>query len=367
MRRLRILCLVPEGNIPPESLDDLSDKAFVEVKMEFHVIGALKELGHDVRIVDVTSNLGLIREAILDWKPHLAFNMLEDFHGVSVYDHHLVSYLELMRKPYTGCNPRGLMLARDKALAKKILTYHRIKVPRFAVFPLGKAIKRPRWLPFPLLVKSSIEESSTGISQASIVKGDDQLVERVQFIHDRIQTDAIAEEYIEGRELYVAVMGNQRLRTFPIWELLFENMPEGSARIATARVKFNLDYQKKYGISSGAAKGLPAGVEEKIVKLCKRVYRTLSLSGYARFDLRLSEDGTPYVLEAPGAGARLPGRVEDLAAAHLLRSTGCGRLQPVLELLASFSRIVTVAGNPAPPYTKIPTIESHDAFFRTGA
>jgi D-alanine-D-alanine ligase len=298
MRRLRVLAIVPEGNVPPESIDHLSDKALVEVKMEFDVIGALRELGHDVKVIDVTSNLGLIRQAILEWKPHIAFNMLEDFHGVSVYDHHLVSYLELMRTPYTGCNPRGLMLARDKALAKKILTYHRIKVPRFAVFPVGKVTRRPRSLEFPLLVKSSIEESSTGISQASIVKNDEQLQERVLFVHEKVNTEAIAEEYIEGRELYVSVIGNQRLQTFPIWELVFNNLPEGAPRIATAKVKFNLEYQRKYGIESRAAKGLPPGAEESILRLCKRIYRTLYMSGYARFDFRLSEDGQAYVLEA---------------------------------------------------------------------
>lgn len=298
MRRLRVLAIVPEGNIPPDSLDDLSDSALVDVKMEFDVIGALRELGHEIHIIDVTSNLGLIRSAILDWKPHLAFNMLEDFHGVSVYDHHLVSYLELMRTPYTGCNPRGLMLSRDKALAKKILTFHRIRVPRFAEFKMGRSVKRPKWLEFPLLVKSSIEESSTGISQASIVKSDDQMRERVKFVHEKIGTDALAEEYIEGRELYVGIMGNQRLQTFPVWELVFKNLPNGTARIATAKVKFNLEYQRKHGISSHAAKSLPAETRDAIVKLCKRAYRALDMSGYARFDLRLSEEGRPYLLEA---------------------------------------------------------------------
>jgi len=298
MRRLRVLAIVPEGNVPPESTDHLSDKKLVEVKMEFDVIGALRKLGHDVKVIDVTSNLGLIREAILEWNPHIAFNMLEDFHGVSVYDHHLVSYLELMRTPYTGCNPRGLMLARDKALAKKVLMYHRVKVPRFALFSLNKVVRRPRWLEFPLLVKSSIEESSTGISQASIVRNDEQLQDRVHFVHEKINTDAIAEEYIEGRELYVSVIGNQRLQTFPIWELVFDNLPEGAPRIATAKVKFNLEYQRKYGISSRAARNLPPGAEDSILKLCKRIYRTLYMSGYARFDFRLSEDGQAYVLEA---------------------------------------------------------------------
>jgi len=298
MKRLKILAIVPEGNIPPDSLEELTEKKFFEVRMEFDVIGALRKLGHDVRIIDVTSNLGLIRNAILEWKPHIAFNMLEDFHGVSVYDHHLVGYLELMQTPYTGCNPRGLMLARDKALAKQIMTFHRIRVPQFAVFMKGKLVRRPRSLPFPLMVKSTIEESSTGISQASIVKNDEQLTERVHFIHESVGTNAIAEQYIEGRELYVGILGNQRIRALPIWELILSKMPEGTARIATAKVKFSLDYQEKYDITSRAARGLKPAMEDQIIRLCKRTYRSLHLSGYARIDLRLSEEGQPYVIEA---------------------------------------------------------------------
>jgi len=149
----------------------------------------------------------------------------------------VVSYLELLRCPYTGCNPRGLMLANDKVLAKKILTYHRIRVPRFLVFRMGKPVRSIGKLDFPLFVKSVSEHASVAIAQASIVRDLDSLRERVQFVHDKVGTDALAEEYIEGRELTVAVLGNDRLRTFPVQELTFETLPEGTEPILTTSMK----------------------------------------------------------------------------------------------------------------------------------
>ena len=163
--------------------------------------------------------------------------------------------------PYTGCNPRGLMLARDKALSKTLLAYHRIPVPEFAVFRVGRAIQRPKRLKFPAIVKSLTQESSIGIAQASVVEDEDKLRERVRFIHHKVGTDAIVERYIEGRELYVGVLGNLKLQVFPVWELKFAKLPEDRWRIATERVKWSGSYQKKYGITSGPASDLPEDVQ----------------------------------------------------------------------------------------------------------
>jgi D-alanine-D-alanine ligase len=298
MKKLRVLVLMHEDLIPPDSIEGLSDKEIAPYKAEFDVVAGLEALGHHVRPLGMVDDLGVVRRAMAQWEPHMAFNLLEEFHGVAVYDHHVVSYLELMRQPYTGCNPRGLMIAHDKALSKKILSYHRVATPRFTVFARGKRPKRPRRLSFPLLVKSVIEDASMGISQASIVTNQEKLVDRVEFVHEQVRSDAMVEEYIEGRELYVGVIGNQRLQTFPVWEMLFTKMPHGMPKIATAKVKFDEEYQKKYGIRTGAAEDLPPGVEERIAKLCKRAYRTLSLSGYARMDLRLTPNGRIYLLEA---------------------------------------------------------------------
>ena len=298
MKRLRVLVLMHEDLVPPETLDGYSDKEIARWKSEFDVVATLREMGHEAEPLGMSDDLGVLRSAILGFRPHVAFNMLEEFHGVAVYDHHVTSYLELMRQPYTGCNPRGLLLSHDKVLSKQILFYHRIPTPQFTVFPLGKAVRTPRRLKYPLLVKSAIEDASMGISQASIVHDADQLIEQIRFVHEQVQSDAIAEQYIEGRELYVGITGNQRLQAFPVWEMLFERMPDHLAKIATAQVKFDPAYQKQHGIVTRAAQDLTVAQHARIIRVCKRVYRVLSLSGYARLDLRVTPQGQIYVLEA---------------------------------------------------------------------
>ena len=297
MKKLRVMVLMHEDLVPPEDVSG-ADLTTAEWKTEYNVVSTLREMGHDVLPLGVRSDLEVIHRTISEWKPHIAFNLLEEFDGVAVYDQNVIGFLELLGLPYTGCNPRGLMLARDKSLSKKILAYHRILVPEFAFFPMGRPVRRIKRLSFPLIVKSVSQEASLGISQASIVTDDEKLRERVAFIHNSIGTDAIAERYIEGRELYVGVLGNMRLQVFPVWELYFGEMPHEVQPIATARVKWNPKYQEKYGISSGLAKDLPSGMPEKIQHLAKRIYRVLNLSGYARIDLRMDSQDRVYVLEA---------------------------------------------------------------------
>jgi len=297
MRRLRILVLMHEDLVPPDELNG-HDLTKVGWKTEYDVVSTLRELGHEVQPLGVKSDLGVIRRAIEEWRPHIAFNLLEEFDGVSVYDQNVVSYLELLHVPYTGCNPRGLMLARDKALTKKLLSYHQIPYPDFIVVPQGRSAKRPKELPFPLIVKSISEEASLGISQASIVEDDEKFKERVAFIHQNVGTGALVEQYIEGREFYVGVMGNSHIQVLPVWELIMDNLPEDARRIATQRVKWSQKYQEKYGITSEEAKNLPAGKAEEIQQVAKQVYRALGLSGYARIDVRMDAEGKIYVLEA---------------------------------------------------------------------
>lgn len=265
--------------------------------MEYDVVRTLKVLGHEVRVIGVHDDLTPIRATMDDFKPTITFNLMEAFDDVVVFDQNVVSYLELLKVPYTGCNPRGLTLSRDKGLAKKLMAYHRIPVPDFLVVPLGNKVKLPKRLHFPLIVKSLTYESSTGISQASVVENEDQLNKRVQFIHDTIMTPAIVEEFIDGRELYVGVIGNDRLQTFPVWEMSFSKMPDNNWRIATERVKWSVKYQKKHGIDTAVAT-LPDDVSAKVQHLAKRVYRALDLSGYARIDLRMKADGQLFVIEA---------------------------------------------------------------------
>ena len=298
MKRLRILVLLHEEFLPPDDIRGLSDQEIHPWKAEYDVLRTLEELGHEVRPLPLGDELAPIRFYAQEWKPHVIFNLLRDFHGIGIYDAHIISLLELLRLPYTGCNPRGLLLATDKALSKKILGWHRIPVPAFAFFRRGQAVRPRKKLPWPMIVKSAVEHASLGITQASIVHDPEGLIERVHYVHERIGTDAIAEEYIEGRELTVGILGNLRLQAFPVWELTFQKLPPGSAPIVTERVKSDLDYQEKLGVRSRRARDLEPALEEQARRIARRAFRALSMSGYGRVDMRLGADGRLRVLEA---------------------------------------------------------------------
>src|SRR6266849_2755396 len=298
VNKLRVVALVHRHLIPPDKVEDGTDLTAVPWRTEYDVGSTLTAMGHEVQVLGVHDDLGEIRRLVTEWKPHIAFNLLEGFDDIVIFDQNVVSHLELLKLAYTGCNPRGLLLARDKSLSKKLLAYHRIPVPESEVFRIGRPIRRPKRLSFPLIVKSLTQEASIGISQASVVDSDEKLKERVVFIHESIGTAALVEQYLEGRELYVGVLGNQTLQAMPVWELFFTNMPEGARRIATDRVKWSVKYQNKYGIDSGPAVEMTDAKAEAIHHLCKRTYRALELSGYARIDLRLDEAGNAWVLEA---------------------------------------------------------------------
>ena len=297
MRKLRILALMHRDLVPPLSVTGI-DTTTADWKMEYDVTVTLQELGHEVRSLGLHAELGPLREALDDFEPHIVFNLLEGFDDNPSLDQNVVSYLEMKRVPFTGCNSRGLVLGRDKTIGKKLLAYHRIAVPDFFLVSRGRRPKRPMRLGFPLIVKSADLDASIGISQASVVEDDARLAERVRFMHERIGSDALVESYIDGRELYVGILGNRRTQALPIWELDFSKMPEESRRIATERLKWSIAYQKRHGIVTGAAGGLGPGLDQRIQRTCKRVYKILGLTGYARIDLRLGAGDKVYVIEA---------------------------------------------------------------------
>lgn len=286
-----------EELVPPDDVTGL-DIINADWKMEYDVTVTLEEMGHEVRKHGLHADLLPLREAVMDFQPHIIFNLLEGFDDDPALDQNVVAYLEMKKVPFTGCNARGLVLGRDKEIAKKLLAYHRIAVPDFVVIPRGRKPRRPKRLHFPLIVKSANLDASIGISQASVVEDDDKLAARVRFMHESIGTDALVESYIPGRELYVGVLGNHRIQAFPVWELDFSKMPEAARHIATERLKWSISYQKRHGIMSGPVKELPPGAENRIQHICKRVYRILRLNGYARIDLRLTDSGKVYVIEA---------------------------------------------------------------------
>lgn len=333
MKRLRVLALMYPDHVPPESLEGYDEREVLRWRAEYDVMTCLRGLQHEVRALGVQDELQPIRDAIETMKPHVVFNLLEEFQWNVLYDHHIVSLLELLRVPYTGCNPRGLVISRDKALCKKLLAYHRIHVPAFAVFPLGRRVRRPPKLRFPLIVKSLTEHASLGIAKASLVGSDEELAERVRFIHESIHTDAIAEEFIDGRELYVGVLGNTRLQTLPTWELVIEKSLPNEPLIATAKVKHDLGYQERRGVQLQAA-NLPDALAAQIARLSRRIYRVLELSGYARIDYRLDANGVLWFLDAnPNP---------DISAQEELASAACHAGMPYPALI---QRIVTLGIN----------------------
>jgi D-alanine-D-alanine ligase len=324
MKSLRALVVVHASLVPPESLEGHSDKEIEEWRTEYDVTSTLRRLGHDVRCIGVLDSLTELRSAVADWEPDIVFNLLEEFDGIVTYDQHVVAFLELLRQPYTGCNPRGLLLSRDKSLCKQLLAFHRIATPRFAVFRRGARLQLPKKQRFPLFVKSTVEDASLGIAQASVVDDMTKLKERIEFVHEQVKSDALVEEYIEGRELYVGMLGNERLTRLPVWEMVFGSMPDSLAAIATRKVKWDKRYQAKYGITTHAAADLPPPVLTALDRLSRRIYRALGLSGYARMDFRVTTEGQVYVLEA-NANPNLEA-AEDFAAAAAAAGTPYGEL-----------------------------------------
>ncbi len=292
-RLLRVLVLLGKGDLPPENAEGI-DLESVQWGLEYDVISNLKKMGHEVVILEVEQDLLAINKCVDEWKPHVAFNLLEGFGGVALFDQNVISYLEILDVPYTGCNPRGLMVSRNKALAKKVLAYHGISTPIFETFAKTQTITKRPLLTFPVFVKSLTEESSAGISAASIVNDQDELEARVKFIHEKVGSDALAEAYIKGRELYVGIIGNQRLEAFPVWELHFGD--EKEPNIATEKLKSDFEYRKKQKIQTGPANLNPA-LEARAQDMARQSCRVLGVNGYARVDFRLAENGSLYVLE----------------------------------------------------------------------
>lgn len=331
MKKLRVLVVLHSSLVPPDSLEGIDPKQSAEWQTEYDVISTLRAAGHEVKPVGVLDSLTELRTTITEWHPDIVFNLLEEFDGIGKYDQHVMAFMELLRQPYTGCNPRGLLLSRDKALCKQVFAFHRIPTPQFAVFRRGQRFRVPRKLRFPLFVKSTTDDASLGIAQASVVEDAQHLMERVEFVFEQNKSDVLVEEYIEGRELYVGIVGNERLTRLPVWEMEFGSMPANQSAIATRKVKWDRAYQKKYGIVTAAAENLPAGVEAQLDRLSRRIFRALNLSGYARMDFRVRADGSVFALEA-NANPNLA-RLEDFAQSAAAAGTKYDAiLQRILSL-----------------------------------
>jgi D-alanine-D-alanine ligase len=331
MKRLRVLVIVPETGLVPEDAAKATDSEFEAFKAAYDVLHALDALGHGSEQLGMWEEIAPLRRKVADYQPSIVFNLIDQFRNYTFYEQHIVSYLQLLRVPFTGCNPRGLVLASDKALSKKILHYHRIRTPRFQVFPRSRRFRLSKLLRFPLIVKVHLEEASTGIAQASVVNNEEQLRDRIRFVHENFGVAAVVEEYIDGRELNVSVVGNHRLQVLPPWELFLDDLPADVPRVATEKVKWDLAYQKKHKIRIGPARKLPPALQRELEQVSRRIYRALNLSGYARIDYRLSEEGKLYFLEANAN----PDISKDEEMASAAKAAGIGYevlIQKVLSL-----------------------------------
>lgn len=267
-------------------------------KTEAAVLTALDELGYPHEQLAIFDDLDLLRQKLQTFSPDVIFNLADQFRNNRAFDQHIVSFLAMHEIPFTGCGATGLTLCKHKGISKKILSYHRIHTPDFVIIPRGKRIARPKRLRFPILVKPLKEEASYGISQASFVETDEQFRERVTFLHENTDNDVIAEEYIEGRELYVSLIGNHRLQVFPVRELVFREVPPDEPKIATYKAKWDEAYRERWGLENRFAENLEPTLVRHIESVCKRIYHLLTIDGYARVDLRLNAQNELYFIEA---------------------------------------------------------------------
>ena len=296
-KKLKVLVLF--DGVQPTPIDaDLSEEMKTEEwETEANVMAALKELGHPADHLAIFDDVDLVRQKMESFQPDILFNLVEQFKNNPGFDQNIVSLLEMQGVPFTGCGSTGLTLCKHKGISKKILGHHGIATPNFVVIPRGQR-SGPGKLQFPILVKPVKQEASYGISRASFVQNEEQFRDRISFIHEKYKSDAIAEEYIEGRELYVSILGNTRLQVLPVRELIFREVPINEPRIATYKAKWDEKYRKRWGLEGQFAENLESALINEIEKMCKDIYRLLTIDGYARIDLRLTADNKPYFIEA---------------------------------------------------------------------
>ncbi len=293
-RKLNITALVDSWTIPPNDPDFRERPK--EPSTEYHVVRTLRELGHNAFVLGCKDDIAVVMNVLKEKQPDLVFNLTEALNGNRCMDMNIAAVLEMLGIPFTGSGPTGLLLCRDKGLCKQMLATHRIRIPGFISIAPHQKIRIPKSLRYPLFVKPAFEDSSEGISNASIVNNETALLERVRFVHEGWNQPAIVEEYVEGRELYVSIIGNKQLTVLPIRECSFDtDNPEGP-QITTYRVKWNAEYRKKWGIKFGFAK-LETATAKNIERICKKIYRLLQIRDYGRIDLRLTPENKFVVLE----------------------------------------------------------------------
>jgi len=308
----RVLVMFDVNEVLPPDHDFKDDLKTDEYETEKDVIRALKRLGHETRLLAIYDSLTPLMQAVEEFKPDVVFNLAESFRHDRHHEPHIVGTLELLGVPHTGADSTALTLCKDKALAKKILDFHRIRTPRFTVSGRARPIRRLKNLRYPVFVKPLTSEGSEGIARGALCNDEPTAIERMTFLHQSQETDVLIEEFVEGRELYVGVLGKERLQVLPLVELFVggapigEDTPDDAPRFFTYKAKWDAAYRKKWGIRSGPPDELPEATIKKIGEIARRVCRVLRIKGYGRLDVRLTAAGEIYVIEVnpnPGLAA----------------------------------------------------------------
>ncbi len=320
----------------PEPVADHADSRYLleheDRPTERDVSRAIKKLGLELHVhgvFDETHQLWQRLEAI---KPDVVFNLCETFRGDRSHEGDIASILELANVPYTGALPAALHLCKDKGATKKIVGWDGVKVPAFKVYPQDDFKFEPFDAKFPLIVKPLNREASEGIAKASIVEDWDSCRERAAWVAQKLQSDVIVEEYIHGRELYVAVLETGgSIKAMPPRELFFDKVDKSEPMVATYKAKWDNSYRKRWGISTGRAGPLPEVVTKTLRDTSVKVFRSLGLSGYARMDWRLSENGEPVFLEANPN----PALSQDDDFALAVKASGMSYGELIAQIIAS--------------------------------
>jgi D-alanine-D-alanine ligase len=311
-KKLKVLQLFNAPHVVARGYDFKEEFADPEnMYTENDVYRALQANGFEVRLCGLYNDVTPLLEDVKEFKPDIIFNLVEVFDGKTYFEKNIGALLEMIGIPYTGASSDALFICNNKALGKKILRFHRVRVASFHTFYLGHRIWRPKTIKLPAIIKPLREEASRGISQASIVDSEEAFIDRIKFLHENMNADVIAEEYVDGRELYVSVIGNKRLTVLPPREMKFGNLPEDEPRIATYKAKWDDDYRDRWGIKSVFAGKLPDGTLKRVEEVCKRAYRALTIHSYIRFDIRLTPSGQIYIIE-PNANPCIA-RIDEVA------------------------------------------------------
>ena len=334
MSKLNIVVLYDHWEEPEDPGAPASDKTPLtrtldKKEVEDEVAEALGKLGHEatLHVLD-GSTRSLHALARLDCD--LVFNLAESFAGNDTADHCIAAYLELIGKRFTGSGSHGLLYAQDKGVAKKILEFHGIHTPVFARSYRGR-LDFSHDLEFPVIVKPAREDGSIGIEFNAVVSSIRELMERIDWLHANFDSPVLIEEYVEGREMYVGVLGNDNATALPVIELDLSKLPEGRPRIAGAEVKWGKGTRAYKDTTSAVAEDLPEETAALLQQTAVAVYQALDLHDYARIDMRLRPDGRVAVIEA-NPNPWLASKAEFALAARKAGRTYTQLIEEIIDL-----------------------------------